>query len=170
MALLFPRPGELRQADWSEFDLEKQIWTVPASRMKMKRLHTKPLSRQAIEILTKLHAISGPRGFLFPAVGKRSRPMSENTVNAALRRLGYAGTEMTAHGFRAMASTLLNESGKWNPDAVERALAHKDTNAVRGTYHRGTHWKERVEMAQWWSDYLDTLKDGAVIVPLPRRA
>ena len=84
--------------------------------------------------------------------------MSENTVNAALRRLGYSGDEMTAHGFRAMASTLLNESGKWSPDAIERALAHKDKDAVRAAYHRGAHWSERVEMAQWWADYLDQLK------------
>jgi integrase len=84
--------------------------------------------------------------------------MSENTINAALRRLGYSGSEMTAHGFRALASTLLNESGKWNPDAIERALAHKDVNATRGTYHRGAHWQERVQMAQWWSDFLDSLR------------
>jgi integrase len=87
-------------------------------------------------------------------------------VNAALRRLGYSGDEMTAHGFRAMASTLLNECGKWSPDAIERALAHKDKDIVRAAYHRGAHWKERVEMAQWWADYLDTLKLGAAIVPI----
>lgn len=91
--------------------------------------------------------------------------MSENTVNAALRRLGFSGDEMTAHGFRAMASTLLNESGKWSPDAIERALAHKDKDAVRAAYHRGAHWNERVDMAQWWADNLDTLRTGADIVP-----
>ena len=95
--------------------------------------------------------------------------MSDNTINAALRRLGYASDEMTAHGFRAMASTLLNESGKWHPDAIERALAHGDDDKVRAAYHRGAHWKERVEMAQWWSDYLDTLRKGADIVPFPER-
>ena len=84
--------------------------------------------------------------------------MSENTINAALRRLGYTGNEMTAHGFRATASTLLNESGKWSVDAIERSLAHRDTNAIRGTYHRGQHWDERLKMAQWWSDYLDELR------------
>jgi integrase len=93
--------------------------------------------------------------------------MSENTVNAGLRRLGFTGDEMTAHGFRSTASTLLNESGKWSADAIERALAHGDSDKVRAAYHRGTHWKERVEMAQWWSDYLDTLRDAAEIVQFP---
>ena len=97
----------------------------------------------------------------------RTRPMSENTPNAALRRLGYASNEMTAHGFRATASTLLNESGKWSSDAIERALAHGDGDKVRAAYHRGAHWKERVAMAQWWSDLLDTLRNGATILPFP---
>jgi integrase len=92
--------------------------------------------------------------------------MSENTINAALRRIGYAGTEMTAHGFRAMASTLLNECGKWSADAIERALAHSEGGTTRGAYHRGLHWAERVQMAQWWSDHLDVLRDGAEIVPI----
>lgn len=96
--------------------------------------------------------------------------MSENTLNAALRRLGYTSGEMTAHGFRATASTLLNESGKWHPDAIERALAHGESDKVRAAYHRGAHWDERVEMAQWWSDYLDQLRNGAAILKLPRRA
>jgi integrase len=91
--------------------------------------------------------------------------MSENTINAGLRRLGYASNEMTGHGFRAMASTLLNESGKWHADAIERALAHGDSDKVRAAYHRGAHWNERVAMAQWWSDYLDTLRTGATILP-----
>ncbi|MEL0253921.1 MAG: tyrosine-type recombinase/integrase, partial [Novosphingobium sp.] len=98
------------------------------------------------------------------------RPMSENTVNAALRRLGYSNDEMTGHGFRAMASTLLNESGKWSADAIERALAHKDKDAVRAAYHRGQHWQERVDMAQWWAEYLDTLRTGAEVVPFPSAA
>jgi integrase len=102
--------------------------------------------------------VTGPNGFVFPSVRTRARPMSENTLNGGLRRLGYTTHEMTGHGFRAMASTLLNESGKWSSDAIERALAHGDKDKVRAAYHRGTHWKERVQMAQWWSDYLDTLK------------
>jgi integrase len=103
---------------------------------------------------------------VFPSIRTPARPMSENTVNAALRRLGYSGDEMTAHGFRAMASTLLNESGKWSVDAIERALAHKDKDAVRAAYHRGAHWQERVAMADWWGDYLDTLRKGAEIIRL----
>ena len=168
MALLFPRPGELRQADWSEFDLEKQIWTVPASRMKMKRLHTKPLSRQAIEILTKLHAISGPRGFLFPAVGKRSRPMSENTMNDALERMGVPKDQHVPHGFRSSASTLLNDSNLFSADAVERELAHQDTDSIRRAYRRGDLMAERIKMAQWWADYLDQLRAIDLRTPCTR--
>lgn len=130
----------------------------------MRKAHTIPLSRQAVDILRAVHAITGPSGYVFPCIRTRSRPMSENTVNAGLRRLGFTGDEMTAHGFRAMASTLLNESGKWHPDAIERALAHGDSDKVRAAYHRGAHWKERVEMAQWWSDYLDQLRKGAEIL------
>jgi integrase len=137
--------------------------------MKMRRPHHVPLSRQSIELLRSLHEITGPTGYVFPSIRSRTRPMSENTINAGLRRLGFSGDEMTAHGFRAMASTLLNESGKWSPDAIERALAHGDTDKVRAAYHRGAHWKERVEMAQWWSDYLDQLRKGADIVPFPEK-
>ncbi|MEO9834881.1 MAG: tyrosine-type recombinase/integrase, partial [Marinomonas sp.] len=108
-------------------------------------------------------------GYVFPSVRTRTRPMSDNTMNAALRRLGYTSNEMTAHGFRAMASTLLNESGKWHADAIERALAYGDQDRTRAAYHRGAHWKERVEMAQWWSNYLARLRTGAEIVPFPER-
>ena len=161
---VFVRPGELRQAQWSEIDLETAVWRIPATRMKMKREHAVPLSRQVVEILTNMKAITGRGRYVFPSVRTHLRPMSENTVNGALRRLGYSNDEMTSHGFRATASSLLNESGKWSSDAIERALAHGDSNKIRAAYHRGAHWKERVEMAQWWSDYLDELK-GAV----PRR-
>ena len=155
---VFVRPGELRRAEWKEFDLEKAVWTIPAEKMKMREPHLVPLSKQALDFLSSAHALSSQQQYIFSSLYPGKRPMSENTVNAALRRLGYTGNEMTAHGFRAMASTLLNESGKWSPDAIERSLAHKDANAIRGIYHRGTHWKERVEMAQWWSEYLDELK------------
>lgn len=128
--------------------------------MKGKIEHVVPLSRQAISVLKEAGAFTGEGKYVFPSIRTPRMPMSENTVNAALRRLGYTGNEMTAHGFRAMASTLLNESGKWTPDAIERALAHKDRDQVRAAYHRGAHWAERVEMAQWWADYLDTLKNG----------
>jgi integrase len=157
-AHVFVRPGELRHALWSEIDLDESVWTIPAEKMKMRKPHHVPLSRQVVELLKDLRYVTGPNGFVFPSVRTRARPMSENTLNGGLRRLGYTTHEMTGHGFRAMASTLLNESGKWSSDAIERALAHGDKDKVRAAYHRGTHWKERVQMAQWWSDYLDTLK------------
>jgi integrase len=155
---VFVRPGELRQAEWAEIDLEAEVWKIAASKMKMRQPHVVPLSRQACEILSAAQALTGRHRYVFASLYPGNRPMSENTINAALRRLGYAGNEMTGHGFRATASSLLNESGKWNPDAIERALSHKERNGVRAAYHRGTHWAERVEMAQWWSDYLDILK------------
>lgn len=161
---VFVRPGELRHAEWSEIDLEAALWTIPAGKTKMRKDHLVPLSRQALAILNDLQILTGPTGYVFPSIRAKTRPMSDNTINAGLRRLGYSTDEMTAHGFRAMASTLLNESGKWNPDAIERALAHGDSDKVRAAYHRGAHWKERVEMAQWWSDYLDQLREGAEIL------
>lgn len=167
---VFVRPGELRSAEWGEVDLDAAVWTIPAGKMKMRKPHSVPLSRQAVALFREAQSLSGSNGFVFPSIRTRARPMSENTINAGLRRLGYASDEMTAHGFRAMASTLLNESGKWSPDAIERALAHGDNDKVRAAYHRGAHWKERVEMAQWWSDYLDQLRKGAEIVPFPDRA
>ncbi|NKJ01835.1 integrase arm-type DNA-binding domain-containing protein [Novosphingobium sp. SG707] len=168
-AHLFVRPGELRHAEWDEIDLDGALWIIPATKMKMRKAHQVPLSRQSVEVFRELMPITGPSGYVFPSIRTRNRPMSENTVNAGLRRLGYTGDEMTAHGFRAMASTLLNESGKWSSDAIERALAHGDSDKVRAAYHRGTHWKERVEMAQWWSDYLDALRNGAEILPFPEQ-
>jgi integrase len=141
---VFVRPGELRHAEWEEFDLDAGVWKIPAGKMKMGKAHHVPLSKQAIAILKELHAATGPTGYAFPSIRTRTRPMSENTLNVALRRLGYTSGEMTAHGFRAMASTLLNESGKWNPDAIERALAHADSDKVRAAYHCGAHWQERV--------------------------
>ncbi len=165
---VFVRPGELRHARWDEIDLDGALWTIPAEKTKMRKDHRVPLSRQAVAILREIHAITGPAGYVFPSVRTRARPMSENTLNAGLRRLGYASDEMTAHGFRAMAATLLNESGKWHPDAIERALAHGDADKVRAAYTRGAYWQERVEMAQWWSDHLDTLRKGADVVPFNR--
>ena len=157
LALLFPRPGELRLAEWTEFDLERAVWSIPASRMKIRRPHRTPLPRQAVELLGALRLIS--RGnLLFPGVRAPSRPISDGTLNAALRRLGYAKDEATGHGFRATASSLLNESGKWHPDAIERQLAHIEGNSVRAAYARGEHWDERVAMMQWWADHLDGLR------------
>ena len=164
---VFVRPGELRHADRSEIDLDAALWTIPAAKTKMRKPHHVPLSRQAVALFREMREATGPTGYVFPSIRTRTRPMSENTINAGLRRLGYASDEMTAHGFRAMASTLLNECGKWHPDAIERALAHGDSDKVRAAYHRGAHWQERVEMAQWWSDHLDTLRKGADIVRFP---
>lgn len=163
---VFVRPGELRHAEWNEFDFEGALWTIPAGKTKMRKDHLVPLSRQTIAILEDLRTLTGPDGYVFPSIRSRKRPMSDNTINAGLRRLGYSTDEMTAHGFRAMASTLLNESGKWHPDAIERALAHGDSDRIRAAYHRGAHWKERVAMAQWWSDHLDQLRKGAEVVPI----
>ena len=153
------RPGEIRQAKWPEFDLEKAVWKIPAERMKMRRPHAVPLSRQVVGLLAELHALTGPEGFVFPAFHTSRRPLSENTINQAFRRMGYAVGEVTAHGLRTTASTLLNESGKWRPDAIERSLAHADTDSIRGTYNRGFYWEERVAMHQWWSDFLDQLRE-----------
>ena len=169
-ALLFVRPGELRKAEWAEIDFDAAVWRIRAERMKGRVEHVVPLSRQAVALLREVQGLTGDGRFVFPSIRTPARPMSENTVNGALRRLGYTNDEMTAHGFRAMASTLLNESGKWSSDAIERALAHKDKDIVRAAYHRGTHWAERVEMAQWWSDHLDTLRLGATVVDFRPRA
>lgn len=156
---LMARPGEIRQALWPEFDLENAVWRIPAERMKMRRPHAVPLSRQVLAYLAELHPLTGPDGYVFPAFHTSRRPLSENTVNQVFRRMGYAVGEITAHGLRTTASTLLNESGKWSPDAIERSLAHADKDAVRGTYNRGAYWEERVAMHQWWSDYLDALRN-----------
>lgn len=161
---VFLRPGELRQAKWSEIDFADKVWRIPAERMKMKQPHTVPLSRQSLYLLRELRAVARPGEFVFPALHTTKRSICENTLNIALRRLGYGSDEVTSHGFRAMASTLLNESGLWHPDAIERALAHGEKDKVRAAYHRGTHWDERVRMAQWWSDYLDQLRAGGKVI------
>ncbi|AGH50316.1 symbiosis island integrase [Sphingomonas sp. MM-1] len=152
---VFVRPGELRHAEWAEFNLEEGIWNLPAAKMKARRPHAVPLSRQVKQMLVELRTLTGSGKYVFPSANGPSRPMSENTLNASFRRMGFDKDEVTAHGLRATASTLLNQSGLWNPDAIERALAHGESNATRGAYHRGLYWDERVRMAQWWSDYLD---------------
>lgn len=162
---IYQRPGEVRGMQWAEIDFDQAVWTIPAGRMKMREPHHVPLSKQALDLLREIQTLTGNGTYVFPSVRSASRPMSENTVNGALRRLGYGGDEMTAHGFRSTASSLLNESGKWNPDAIERALAHREANQVRAAYHRSIYWPERVAMAQWWSDHLDLLRKGADIVP-----
>ncbi len=160
------RPGELRRALWEEFDLDAAIWRIPAGRMKARRPHAIPLSRQVVAYLREVHEFSGPTGYVFPAFHTSRKPMSENTMNQAFRRMGFTRDEVTSHGLRTTASTLLNESGKWHPDAIERALAHGDSDAVRGIYNRGHYWQERIEMMQWWSDYLDQLRAGGEVVQL----
>jgi integrase len=157
--LVFVRPGELRHARWSEINFDKAEWRIPATRMKMRVQHIVPLSTQAIAVLRDLEQLTGKFDFAFPGTRSRERPMSENTVTAALRRMGYSGDDMTGHGFRSMASTLLNEQG-WNRDAIERQLAHGERDAVRAAYNYAQHLPERREMMQAWADFLDHLKAG----------
>jgi integrase len=166
---VYVRPGELRHAEWSEINFDEAIWNIPAPKMKARRDHSVPLSKQSLAILSDIQELTGAGRYVFPSLQTPSRPMSENTVNVAFRRMGYTKDEVTAHGLRTTASTLLNESGKWNPDAIERALAHGDSNAVRGAYNRGNYWPERVKMAQWWGDYLDQLKKGGEVIRYPER-
>ena len=168
MALLFPRPGELRMAEWKEFDLANAVWTIPATRTKMRREHRVPLPRQAIAVLQDLSPLTSHAALVFPGLQSPLRPLSENTLNAALRRMGYGQDDATSHGFRATASSLLNECGKWPSDVIERALAHQDPDAIRRAYTRGEYWKERVAMNQWWADHLDTLRNGAKVILLAR--
>lgn len=167
--LLFVRPGELRHAEWAEIDLETAEWRIPAMKMKMREAHIVPLPSQAIEILRELHQATGHGRYVFPSVRSASRPMSENTITAALRNMGYDRQTMTAHGFRAMASTRLNEMG-WSPDVIERQLAHVERNKVRSAYNRAQYMAERCKMMQCWADYLDGIKNGASITALRKAA
>jgi integrase len=171
--LVFVLPGELRKAQWPEMDFEKAEWRVPGERMKMREQHIVPLARQAVEILSELEPLTNklfssrpdaPR-YVFPSVRTHERPMSENAVLAALRRMGYTKDEMTGHGFRSMASTLLHEQG-WNHQAIERQLAHAERNAVSAAYNFAEHLPERRKMMQAWADYLDALGGGANVIPL----
>lgn len=157
---VFQRPGEIRQLEWKEVNFEKAVWIIPEEKMKMRQPHSVPLSRQALALLSKMRSLSGSGRYAFPSIRTLARPISDNTINAALRRMGYSKDQMTAHGFRTSASSLLNESGKWNPDAIERALAHMVAGSVRRIYNQSAYWGERIEMAQWWSDYLDQLRDS----------
>ncbi len=160
---LMLRPSEMRLGQWDEIDFGAAVWHVPAERTKMRKAHSVPLSTQALALLRELQALTGSLGLMFRGQGTKG-PISENTLNQAYKRLGFGG-EVTAHGFRSTASSFLNETGKFNPDAIEKALAHKGDDATRAAYHRGEYWAERVGMAQWWSDYLDTMKSGAVVIP-----
>jgi integrase len=167
--LVFVRPGELRAAEWSEFDLANAEWRIPGARMKMREPHIVPLSRQALAILRELEPLARGGRYLFPSLRTRDRPMSDNTINAALRRLGYTSEEQTGHGFRSMASTLLNEQG-FPPDVIELQLAHAERNKVRAAYNKAQRLPERRKMMQAWANYLDTLRAGADVVPIRRQA
>jgi integrase len=168
--LVFVRPGELRTAEWAEFDLDGSLWRIPGPKMKMKAPHLVPLSQQAVAILRELQGFTGNGRYVFPSLASALRPMSENTVNAALRRLGYSGDEMTGHGFRSLAATRLNEMG-WNADAIERQLAHAESNKVREAYtHAAQYLDERTRMMQAWADYLDGLRAGGKVVAFKSHA
>jgi len=166
--LLFVRPGELRAMQWAEVDLDASVWRIPAARMKMREAHIVPLSSQTKSLLCELHPLTGRGTYCFPSLQTPNRPMSENTINAALRRLGFDKDTMTGHGFRAMASTRLNELG-WKPDVIERQLAHAERNKVRAAYNRAQYLAERVKMMQAWADYLDELKRGGIVIPIKQR-
>ncbi|MEJ1161330.1 site-specific integrase [Prosthecomicrobium sp. N25] len=161
LALLVPRPGELRLAKWDEFDLEGKVWSIPAARTKMRRPHKIPLPRQAIEMLEEYHKVARRSDLVFAGTTNAQKPISENTLNQALRRVGFGPDQMTSHGFRATFATIANESGLWHADAIERQLAHVEQNAIRRAYARGEFWDERVRMMQWWADQLDDLRHGS---------
>ena len=163
--LVFVRPGELRKAEWSEIDLSKAEWRISAEKMKSRVVHIVPLSRQSVEILEQIKPLTGRDKYVFPSSRTITRPMSENTVNAALRRMGYTQEEMTAHGFRSMASTNLNEQG-FNYDWIERQLAHVERNGVRGAYNYAQYLPDRKKMMQTWADYLDGQANGGNVVPI----
>ena len=165
--LVFVRPTELRHAEWDEVNLEGAEWRIPAHKMKMGAAHIVPLSKQALAIIKEIQPLTGEGKYVFPSIRTALRPMSENTINVALRRLGYSKDEMCGHGFRGMASTLLHEQG-YPSDVVERQLAHKEGNAIKAAYNHARHLPERKAMMQQWADYLDGLRDGATVVPIHR--
>lgn len=167
--LVFVRPGELRHAEWSEFDFAKLEWRIPAGKMKMKEQHIVPLSKQALAILREVQAVTGNGRYVFPSQRTSTRPMSENTINAALRRMGYAKDEMTGHGFRSMASTLLHELG-FPHDVIERQLAHGERNKVSAAYNYAEYLPERKKMMQQWADYLEQLRQSAEVGTLRGKA
>ncbi|GHV51309.1 integrase [Synergistales bacterium] len=158
-AYVFQRPGEIRHMEWTELNFETCEWRIPAEKMKMRRPHIIPLSNQAYAILERMKTFTGHGKYVFPSIrtSDGSRPMSENTITATLRRLGFSGDEMTAHGFRSMASTTLHEQG-WHSDAIERQLSHVEGNSVKAAYNYAEYLPERREMMQAWADWLDNLK------------
>lgn len=169
LPMLFCRPGELRAAEWSEINFDDCIWEIPAERMKMKQPHIVPLSTQAVDILKALQPLTGSGKYLFPCHRSLLRCMSDNALNAALRRLGFTKDEATAHGFRASARTILDEVLKVRPDFIEHQLSHSVRDALGTAYNRTSHLDERVKMMQLWSDYLDGLKAGAKVIPIHKK-
>jgi integrase len=163
--LVFVRPGELRHAEWSEIDYENAEWNIPAGKMKMKEPHLVPLSQQAIEILKEIKNLTGASRYVFPSGRSFDRPMSDNAILAALRRMGYEKSEMSGHGFRAMARTILDEVLHVRPDYIEHQLAHAVRDPNGRAYNRTSHLAERKNMMQTWADYLDGLKAGAKVIP-----
>lgn len=166
LALLYCRPGELQQARWSEFDLDGAVWAIPAERMKGRKEHRKPLARQAVAILRDQQEVAGQGDYVFPSARSWRRPISNAAWLVALRAMGIRQDEHVPHGFRGSASSLLNECGRWNPDAIEREQAHVDSNEIRRAYARSDFWEERIRMAQWWADEIDAMRDGADVVAL----
>jgi integrase len=164
--LVFVRPGELRKAEWIEIDLDKAEWNIAAERMKMREPHLVPLSKQAVAILRELHALTGRGRYVFPGARTNGRPMSDNAILAALRRMGFGKDEMSGHGFRAMARTILDEVLRVRPDFIEHQLAHAVRDPNGRAYNRTAHLVERRKMMQRWADYLDKLKEGAKVVPI----
>ena len=167
--LVFVRPGELRKAKWEEIDLDKALWRIPDFNTKKRRTHIVPLSKQAIKLLKELHTLTGGQAYLFPNCRRAKTCMTGTTLNRSLERMGYAG-EFSAHGFRATASTMLNEMGTYRPDAIERQLAHMDKNSIRGIYNNAEYIAERREMMQQWADYLDGLVKSKAVVGNSRRS
>jgi integrase len=165
--LVFVRPGELRAAEWAEIDLDAAEWRIAAHRTKIRRQHLVPLADQAVAILQDLRPLTGRGRYVFPSPRSAERPLSDNAITAALRRMGYTGDQMSWHGFRAMASTLLNETG-YPPDVIELQLAHQERNQVRAAYNRAQRLEERRKMMQSWADYLDALRLGSNVVPFRR--
>jgi integrase len=165
LLLTTTRPGEVRGARWSEFHPAEALWIIPADRMKMREEHRVPLSRQALQVLEAMRPISGERELVFPSPFYPSKPLSENTFNSALARMGYKNTA-TAHGFRALFSTVMNEHDRSLRDVIERQLAHKERDQVRAAYHRSTYLKDRADLLQWWADYLDAKAKGAEVIQL----
>jgi integrase len=159
---VFVRPGELRWAEWGEFDMAERLWMIPAEKMKMRSAHLVPLSSQVVAMLERLRGFTGEGRYLFPGRNLRTKPISDVAINAALRYLGYGRDEIVGHGFRAMASTLLNQRG-YNSDWIERQLAHVERNAVRAAYNHAEYWPERCKMMQDWADLLDSLADAAAL-------